>query len=255
MAHKVAMMLALAVSALSATAATIEKRTAGGEDVKDGELPFMVSLQGQRGGHRCGGALVDSTTVVTAAHCVSGTYSIKAGTANISTDGVVVNVKSRHEHPDYVLGNPGSPYAVNDIGVLKLETPVERSDTIDYVTLPADGSDPVPNSIAIGAGWGYQPDITPWPKQLSKVAMPVRDREVCFNLSPEGLSGRTTVICVGGDGKALCDKDSGGPVIDQDTRQLIGVVSFGLGRWPCTPKNPMVCTRVGNYISFIKKYL
>ncbi|KAH0591643.1 hypothetical protein MHUMG1_10621 [Metarhizium humberi] len=255
MAHKVAMMLALAVSALPATAATIEKRTAGGEDIKDGELPFMVSLQGRGGVHKCGGALLDSTTVVTAAHCVWGTYSIKAGTANISTDGVVVNVKSHHEHPDYVFGSPGGPYAVNDIGILKLETPVERSDTIDYVALAADGSDPVPNSVAISAGWGYQPDITPWPQQLSKVVMPVRDREVCLKLSPAALSGRTTVICVGGDGKGLCHRDSGGPVIDQETRRLIGVVSFGLGRPPCTADNPMVCTRVGNYISFINKYL
>lgn len=40
----------------------------GGTPAVEGDFPFIVSLQ-QDGSHFCGGSLLDSTTVVTAAHC------------------------------------------------------------------------------------------------------------------------------------------------------------------------------------------
>lgn len=58
-------------------------------------------------------------------------------------------------HPNYEPGSrKGSgPFGINDIGILKLSTPIEKSETIGYATLPANGSDPVANSIATVAGW------------------------------------------------------------------------------------------------------
>lgn len=41
----------------------------------------------------------------------------------------------------------------HDIAILKLATPIEESDMIRYATLPASGSDPVLNTIAVVAGW------------------------------------------------------------------------------------------------------
>lgn len=77
MAQKIAITLALVLSAFSASAATIDRRIIGGEDAKDGEFPFVVSITGTNG--ICGGALLDSTTVLTAAHCLKGTVSVRAG--------------------------------------------------------------------------------------------------------------------------------------------------------------------------------
>lgn len=42
---------------------------------------------------------------------------------------------------------------MNDIGILKLSTPIEKSNKIKYATLPEDDSDPVVNSIVVTAGW------------------------------------------------------------------------------------------------------
>lgn len=85
--------------------------------------------------------------------------------------------------------------------------------------------------------------------------MLVHEREACFKLAPTKLSGRNTVVCAGGDGRSVCWQDSGSPLIDQETRQLIGVASFIIGGNSCSPDYPAVFTRVGSYISFIKEYL
>jgi secreted trypsin-like serine protease len=44
-------------------------RIVGGEKIKPGEFPWMVSLQ-YNGQHYCAGTLINNKWVVTAAHCV-----------------------------------------------------------------------------------------------------------------------------------------------------------------------------------------
>lgn len=85
MLRSVAITLTVAFSAISAGAATVNKRIVNGEDATSGEFPSMVSLHGRFDNHICGGVLLNQTTVLTAAHCVgyddSQThYTIKAGT-------------------------------------------------------------------------------------------------------------------------------------------------------------------------------
>lgn len=44
-------------------------------------------------------------------------------------------------------------YTLDDIGILKLSTPIAESAKIKYAKLPEDGSDPEVNSTAVVAGW------------------------------------------------------------------------------------------------------
>lgn len=74
--------------------------------------------------------------------------------------------------------------------------------------------------------------------------------------------GRDSVVCVGGDGKNVCKFDSGGPLIDQKTGQLIGIASWVIpgpewepGRAIQCNQAPSVFTRVGSYIPFITENL
>ncbi|KAK8912018.1 Trypsin [Metarhizium anisopliae] len=261
---KAAITLAVASYASAAAAATIDKRITGGQDAELGEFPFIVSITGSNG--HCGGTLLDSTTVLTAAHCIEGSSSVKAGSLDRKTGGVDAPVASRKPHPGYRLNKPrggegrAPDYAINDIGILKLSTPIEQSGAIGYATLPANGSDPVVNSIAITAGWGLQkPKLIPGGNpvnRLRKVDIPIHAREDCSKLDI-GAAGRDTIVCAGGEGKNTCKHDSGGPLIDQETREVIGVVSWGIkdeGQYYCNLA-PAVYTRVGSYIPFIKENL
>lgn len=88
MVRSTAITLAATFFATLAAAATIDKRIVGGEDVPDGEIKFIVSLRDENGTHVCGGSLLDSTTVLTAAHClISDEIQIVSVTA-----GTVVNI-------------------------------------------------------------------------------------------------------------------------------------------------------------------
>lgn len=76
MVSKITTLLVVALSAISESAATLDKRIVGGERAKLGEVPFMVALEGPTG--ICGGTLLNSNTVLTAAHCRQMTI-VKAG--------------------------------------------------------------------------------------------------------------------------------------------------------------------------------
>ncbi|KAK2598190.1 hypothetical protein QQS21_005667 [Conoideocrella luteorostrata] len=256
---KNAFAIAAAFYAVSAALPTVDKRIVGGESAKDGEFPFIVHINDGWNSPTCGGVLLDSTTVLTGGHCIGIAASVWAGLNDQGTGGVGSAVISRKRHPRYkVIPLVG---AVNDIGILKLRTPIEKNDTIGYATLPAKESDPAVNSTAVAAGWGA---ITATKnlkdvhsvETLNKVTIPVHAREDCAKLRKE-LVGIDTLVCAGGAGKNVCKGDSGGPLIDQDTKQVIGIASFAIKD---TADNycgqaPSVYTRVGSYISFIQENL
>lgn len=76
MVQKITTALAVAFSATLVTATAIDRRIVGGEDAEEGQFPSLVRVYPMvptrlDGTSRkfCGGTLIDSTTVLTAAHC------------------------------------------------------------------------------------------------------------------------------------------------------------------------------------------
>ncbi|EFY95009.2 Peptidase cysteine/serine, trypsin-like protein [Metarhizium robertsii ARSEF 23] len=260
MIRKALITLAVTLTAVSAAAVAIDKRIIGGEEAKGGDFPFIVSIGSSAEGlssHICGGALLDNTTVLTAARCLRDAYYVRAGTKDMSKSAVVGKLDFVVAHPDYKRGPPRRghfPSAVNDIAILKLSTPIQQSESnkIQYATLPEDDSDPLVNSIAVTAGWGEQVSLERGVYQddkLQKIEIPVRPLEDCSDVTPDAAN-RDTKICAGGDGKNVFRFDSGGPLIDQDGR-LIGVALAG----SFDMQNPSIYTKVGSYMPFIKQYL
>ncbi|KAK8925559.1 Chymotrypsinogen A [Metarhizium anisopliae] len=271
MVRSTAITLAATFFATLAAAATIDKRIVGGEDVPDGEIKFIVSLRDENGTHVCGGSLLDSTTVLTAAHClISDEIQIvsrdsgNSGAPSDCTADLPLDECGRR------ADLPGGREE-NDIAIVKLSTPIEKSDTIDYAGLPPAGGDAVVNSTAIAAGWGAQTPLeSTVPKdgemkpiilaeKLSKIVLDIHAREDCAaKYKNQKVGDRDTIICAGGQGKNPCKGDSGGPLFHPETRELLGVVSWSIrDRYDddlCN-KTPTVFTRVGSYINWINDNL
>ncbi|KID93691.1 Peptidase S1/S6, chymotrypsin/Hap, partial [Metarhizium majus ARSEF 297] len=162
-----AVIAVFAAQTASAKPLRIDPRIVGGSEANQAAWPFIVSLQNPSGRHHCGGSLLSSSFVITAAHCTVGRIpsqiQVHAG-SNDRTDSqaTVVGVARIFIHPGY-----SQITLENDISILQLSQPVERSATIDYVELPERDEDPAPSTKVMVSGWGATEDPRPPPPELA----------------------------------------------------------------------------------------
>ncbi|CBX98733.1 hypothetical protein IAQ61_007643 [Plenodomus lingam] len=220
----------------------------GGVAARAGDVPYIVSVA-LNGQHWCGGSLLNANTVVTAAHCIeegatAADYSIRAGSLDRRSGGVVSQVTRLIPHPEYNTG-----LTDNDAAIFKLATPVQTSSSITYATLAPAGNDPAPGSTLTVAGWGDDGNGNA-PVRLQKVDVPIVDRDTCRSNYPRNPVSEN-MFCAGftQGGRDSCQGDSGGPIFDT-AKTLIGLVSWGGG---CAlPNKPGVYARVGTVGAFIR---
>ncbi|KAI2027297.1 hypothetical protein LOZ48_004802, partial [Ophidiomyces ophidiicola] len=129
-----------------------------------------------------------------------------------------------------------------------------ESATIRYAKLPKPGSDAIPGSKAVAAGWGRTSVNSPSELvvNLRRVTVPIVKRSVCNkNYQKRNASVVEQMICAGEEGKDACAGDSGNSLYDEITKELIGIVFWG---YECALAGfPGVYTRVGYYVDWIKK--
>ncbi|RXN34504.1 chymotrypsin-like elastase family member 2A [Labeo rohita] len=233
-------------------------RVVGGTDVVPNSWPWQASFQYQSGNsfyHTCGGTLIASEWVLTAAHCVgSRTYRVYLGKHNLPDDneaGSLVISPSKiivHENWD-------SYNIRNDIALIKLSTPVTFTDKISPACLPASGSILPHDFGCYVTGWGRLWTNGPIADILQQAKLPVVDFATCSRPDWWGDLVTNLMICAGGDGVvSSCNGDSGGPLNCQrsdGTWDVHGIVSFGSSLGCNYPKKPSAFTRVSGYISWI----
>nr|XP_032813315.1 chymotrypsinogen B-like [Petromyzon marinus] len=215
-------------------------RIVNGENAVSGSWPWQVSLQDSTSWHYCGGSLISSTWVVTAAHCefnpsrdrvVLGEHDRNSNVENIQSLSVsklaIVNTGSSvalwffaaFAHTQAITHQQWDSYNINnDIMVLKLAQPAQIVDRVSPVCLPAS-SDVFPDTMmCVTSGWG-------------KVRSSGEHRCRTHDLSPQGDSG----------GPLVCEKNG--------VWNLVGIVSWGSSS--CSTSMPGVYARVTALRSWI----
>uniref|UniRef100_A0A673U4L9 tryptase n=1 Tax=Suricata suricatta TaxID=37032 RepID=A0A673U4L9_SURSU len=127
--------------------------------------PWEVSLRLENE-HVCGGALIDLSWAVTAAHCIQGTkeYSVILGTAKLRpTDfpkALSIPVRDIIMHPKYW----GRTFITGDVALLQLQTPATFSKYVQPICLPEASYHLKVGTQCWVTGWGQvkQRFSEPW---------------------------------------------------------------------------------------------
>jgi trypsin len=217
----------LAVAALSASPASA---VVGGKPAPVGAYDFTASVQDGTFAF-CGGSVIASTWVLTAAHCVpdgsAKGLSVVVGTVdNSNGSGQRRQVAEVIVHPKY-----DARRSTSDVALLRLAAPTSVA-PIALSTAADDALEAAGAPVTV-TGWG---DRTPLAgggllttNRLQEVDLSVVGDRACGNAN-SGFDAATGV-CAEGFLKDSCQGDSGGPLFARTPGGLkqVGVVSYGLG--------------------------
>ncbi|KAM4742693.1 transmembrane protease serine 13a [Anableps anableps] len=229
-------------------------RIIGGTVAKSGQWPWQLSLQ-FKGSHVCGGVLISSDFVLTAAHCFR-SESPSAENWKVYAGIVSLNKLSKPYLVQRIILNENYNSKTNDrdVALLKLTTPVTFNDNVQPVCLPVVGQDFPQGTRCWTSGFGTTEEGSGIvSKDLMEVTVDIIDTQLCNTPLIYGGAVTSNMICAGKleGGKDSCQGDSGGPLVCKGDNRwyLVGLTSWGSG---CGMKNkPGVYTRVSSVLSWV----
>ncbi|RJF72149.1 serine protease [Deinococcus cavernae] len=233
--------------------APLQPLIVGGTISARGARPYQVAMTDTSGFQYCGGTLLSSTWVLTAAHCVKGSTAssvrIRAGVNKLSdsTQGQTVGVSSITIHPSYRDATYGY-----DIALLRLSTAVTNTYAAP-AKLPSNAVEAVldvKGKYAVVSGWGLTQgnNNNTASNDLREVSIPITPNPAtCGGSSVPG----NTICGEYYQGKDSCNGDSGGPLAQtyNGNFYVLGIVSYGPSA--CTGNGTY--TRVNGYLSWIQQ--
>lgn len=238
------------------------RRIVGGVPAEENQYPWQVALLRSQdpSSFFCGGSLLSSDTVLTAAHCVVNKFSVYVafpqGDVTLQT-AKMIKASEILPHP-YYTSFPTN----NDFAIIKLSSPVQFDDSTQPICLPNPTED-YDDSLAEVTGWGRTGPFSGLSQDLLTINVTTISNIQCQNLV-ENLTGTnykisSNEICALFPGKSPCYGDSGGPLITLNLAgsyySQIGVVSHGLPSYEFACSGPGVYGRVTKQLYWIIKQI
>lgn len=259
-----------------------EDRIVGGSTATPGQFPYMVSLRRSSRmkdtivwRHFCGGSIISTNWVVSAAHCqLRGPSSLRlfVGAHHVFNDGTGYAVNQTINHPAY---NPR--LYRNDIALLETTTPIQLNDRVRPIPLRRQFVDAGVETIT--TGWGRRRSLgvrieTQINDSIFKLFF-ILNFQLDSYISPNSTvhlqylrqNTTTNVYCrsrhvppittffhngtlcaFSRRGQGLCYHDFGGPLAANG--QLVGVVSWAR---PCARGVPDGFARISTFVDWIQR--
>ncbi|CAF1544331.1 unnamed protein product [Rotaria magnacalcarata] len=237
---------------------TLLTRIVGGENAVTNSWSWAISLR-HDGSHFCGGSILSSSFIITAAHCIDGItnlvgYSILAGSiylnSLLSASSQIRSISAIYKHPYY-----NDRRMTNDVALLLLSAPLNMTNhNLKPICLPSGTVAQPPDNIdMVAVGWGTTSSgsntVSQDLLQVTLQSIPSASsscRPYIYDSQKQFCAG------VPAGGKDTCQGDSGGPLMAfvNNLWQVDGLTSYGYG---CAyPNVAGVYTRVSNYINWIQ---
>uniref|UniRef100_A0A4W4E504 Peptidase S1 domain-containing protein n=1 Tax=Electrophorus electricus TaxID=8005 RepID=A0A4W4E504_ELEEL len=229
--------------------ASLNNKIVGGQNAAAGSWPWQVSIRlTAYNFHFCGGSLINSGWVLTAAHC-------------FTLQGTNINQVSRSVTSVTINPNYDAKTVNNDLALLQLSSTVTFTPYITPICLAASGSTFFNGTLSWVTGWGNiatgGKKHLPSPGYLQEVQVPIIGNRQCFCLYGGGITGN--MICAGAltGNKDPCNGDSGGPIVVKQGSVWIqaGIVSFGKAQGCAQANDPGAFTRVSEYQNWINQVI
>jgi putative cell wall-binding protein len=216
----------------------IAPQLVGGSPAGAGEFPWMTYLliERQSGGFsQCGGSLIASRWVLTAAHCLEGAVAIGAIVGRTTAPGSLSDPAFVFAFRSFINSGyvPGA-FGVADVGLIEL-TEASSKQPI-FLARPSDSALYPAGTMATVTGWGLTAVGGQSSDVLLKGALPIRSSADCF-AAYAGFDA-TFNTCAGYSSTEAsqpvgsCRGDSGGPLFVPSAGTgviQVGAVSYGTG--------------------------
>lgn len=251
----------------------VQENIAAGTDAPCSRFPYMASLRTTDDVHKCGGVLIASEWIVTAAHCVDersglwpnmiiavGSCQLRDMTGIMDSGRTVERFRNLdiHMHPNWT----GRLEDGSDIALVRL-----RGASVNQPVPLAIRTNALVNVNAVTAlGWGGTSDDESAENLQITNNLRLLENKYCDDESDGwGDIIQESMICTSGlrEGLDTCEGDSGGPLLmafapggliekgapDLDT--LVGITSFGEDSDCGASPLPSVYTRVTSFNEWI----